>query len=405
MKQSHESQVKRVLLVDGSSILPGPTVSGNAVIRWGLVRGLAACGVAVGFYSASPYSRAKNKVSGEEIETILGANGFWFDRPGPEVSSESVASLDEVLKVFSPDVVLAYGVNSTRLVQATGYSGKVGLMSIDLEFLPKLYRSLFYIRFGDVRRKLNMVLSLPRTFFQIASKRREVLRDYPRADFIINHAAHHAQWHRRKHGLKTLYVPNPVEARFDAFPEHSFADPPRFLLLGGLAGAATQPGLSWFATRVYPRIEHAITAGRLEVHLVGRSELRAPIVKRMKHVVQRGYVENLDEEMNRATAMLVPTPIKLGFRTRIFDGFRYGLAVISHDANKAGMPELEHNHNALLASNGRDFSDAILTLAEHREHAVRLGRTAFEDFSRELNSTATANRILRFIEDEVIRNG
>src|SRR6185503_9227039 len=124
--------------------------------------------------------------------------------------------------------------------------------------------------------------------------------------------------------------------------------------------------------------------------------------QRMRHVILRGYIEDLDEEMDKVTAILVPTPIKLGARVRILEAFRYGVAVISHQANKAGMPELEHNRNLLLASSGQEFADAMLRLAAHQEDAVRLGRTAFEEFSRELNSTVTAKRILRFIEEEVI---
>jgi glycosyltransferase involved in cell wall biosynthesis len=397
-----ERRIGRVLLVAASSILPAPTHSGNAVVRWGLVKGLAACGVAVGFYSASPYSSEKNKVRGTDIETTLNADGFWFDRPGPEVTSDSVAALDEAITQFRPDVVLTYGVESLLLVRSTCYSGPVGLMSVDLEFLPKLYKTLHFLRFGDAARKRATLLALPQTVRSVAAKRRAVMRGYPRADFIINHAAHHAAWHRLKHGKNTLYVPNPVEARYESLPPKNFAVPPRFLLLGGLAGAATQPGLSWFATRVYPKIEGDILAGRLEIHLAGRSELRTPIIQRMSHVVQRGYIEDLDEEMSRVTAMLVPTPIKLGFRTRILEAYRYGVAVISHSANKAGMPELEHNQNVLLASNGRQFADAILRLAKHKEDAVRLGCRGFEEFKRELNSTVTARRILSFIEARVL---
>lgn len=404
--QKTKKSVDRVLLVAGKSadaaILPAPTHSGTSVVRWGLVKGLAANGVAVGYYSASPYSWEKNKAKGSDIEAVLGADGFWFDKPGPQVTAESVAALDEVLALFRPDVVLAYGHESVLLVRSSRYLGPIGLMSTDLEFLPKLYKALHFLRFGSAEKRRATLFALPQTLRTIIGRRRAVMRCYPSADFIINHAAHHAEWHRRRHAMKTLYVPNPVEARYDSLPEKNFADPPRFLLLGGLAGAATQPGLAWFATKVYPKIEQDIVAGRLEVHLAGRSELRTPIIQRMRHVVQRGYIDDLDEEMGEVTAILVPTPIKLGARVRILEAFRYGVAVISHKANKAGMPEIEHNRNVLLASSGQEFADAMLRLAAHEEDAVRLGRMAFEDFSRELNSTVSARRILRFMEEEVM---
>jgi glycosyltransferase involved in cell wall biosynthesis len=243
-----------------------------------------------------------------------------------------------------------------------------------------------------------VLLKMPKTLLRSIGLRRDTLREYRKADFIVNSAAHHAQWHREHHGRPTLYVPNPVERLFDQRPAHTPVHPPRFLLLGGLQGIATSTGLAWFGKHVYPHIESAIDQGVLEVHLAGRLALRRT-VGAMERVVRRGYIEDLAAEMSRTTAMLVPTPINLGFRTRVLDSFRHGVTVVAHTANALGMPELADGRNALLASDGASFAEAMLRLAHDPAEAQRLGEAAFEQFDAELNATVTVGRIARFIDE------
>ena len=137
---------------------------------------------------------------------------------------------------------------------------------------------------------------------------------------------------------------------------------------------------------------------------MGRHGTKTPLVHGMKHLIMRGYIENLHSEMLHLTAMLVPTPIKIGFRTRILEAFRYGVAVIAHEANVAGMPELKNEHNALLAKTGKEFSDAILRLTNNPNDAITIGNNGYNDFSRQLNADVVAYKILEFLNKEVNSN-
>lgn len=400
------SDTRRVLLVSADSIAPGPTGSGNRAIRWGLLEGLVRCGIEIGFYVGASTGRHAAEFESARNTFDPAGDRFWLDQPGPTVSSESVSSLDRVLQSFLPDLVLVYGLDALKLLRETNFDRPIGIMSIDLEYLPDLYRHAYNLRFGRPKQKLKSFLITPKVLFTALRIRHEVLRDYPSADFVINHAANHASWHRRHHHRPTIYTPNPLSALFDAQPPFvANGKPPRFILVGGIGGISTLTGLAWFARKVYPLLEPAIMAGDIEVHLIGRGELEPSLDKSMPHLVKRGYVDDLTDEMRRVTAVLVPTPIALGFRTRIVDAFRHGVTVVAHEANAAGMPELIHDRNALVASDPETFSQAILQLARAPEEAVRLGRAAFEHFQNELNSTAIAKRILKFVQDEVPFSG
>jgi glycosyltransferase involved in cell wall biosynthesis len=106
--------------------------------------------------------------------------------------------------------------------------------------------------------------------------------------------------------------------------------------------------------------------------------------------------------MLKATALLVPTPITIGFRTRILEAFRHGVAVIAHEANAVGMPELKHEHNALVSKKGKDFAGAILRLTNKPIDAITIGNNGFSDFSRQLNSDFVGSKILEFLDKEVL---
>ncbi len=394
--QVQTPSIGRLMLIAADSTVPGPTYSGEAVVRWSLLQGLKLCGLQIGYYSASPPNPEKAHFDGSDLVSAFGAENVWLGKPGHKITAESIGALQSALDEFRPDVVLAFGLRGLRLIRETSFSGCIGVYSIDLEHLVPLYWSSHMILHGTLQQKARGLMKMPKTLHKAWRLREETLREYPKANFVVNSAAHHAAWHRKRHGQPTLYVPNPVEQLFDELPLRAPSQPPRFLLLGGLRGIATTTGLTWFAEQVYPHIEAAIDNGTLEVHLAGRLALRQNVGS-MDRVVHRGYIADLADEMSRTTAMLVPTPINLGFRTRVLDAFRHGVTVVAHPANSLGMPELSDGKNALLASSGRDFAEAMLRLAADPAEAQRLGRAAFEQFTKEMNSTVSAGHIVAFI--------
>src|SRR5439155_14284236 len=62
-----------------------------------------------------------------------------------------------------------------------------------------------------------------------------------------------------------------------------------------------------------------------------------------------GHVDDAGSEFLSAHVMLVPNSIPLGIRVRIVTAFAYGCCIVTDRANALGIPELEHERNALIA--------------------------------------------------------
>jgi glycosyltransferase involved in cell wall biosynthesis len=384
----------RVLLVETGRIVPEPTGSGNQAIRWGLARGLVHAGAEPAFYFAGPVDRDRQRYLDARAALGMSEDRFMFDLPCS--GADGVRALQEAIATFRPDGILAYGPDALRLARAATRDVPVGIVSIDLEHLPVMHRHAYFLRHGRPKQRIKSALEWLGRLRQSREVEREVRATYPLADVIINHAHHHAQWHAATHGRPVLYTPNtlaPIAGGVVRCP----ASPPRFSLMGGLGGIATLSGLAWYAMRVHHLLLPAIRAGELEIHLVGRGDLDPTIDARLAGVVRRGYVEDLAGELAETTALLVPTPIELGFRTRIADGFRHGVTSVAHAANAKGMPEMMHERNALVADTPQGFADAVLRLAREPALAVQLGAQGLRDFDERISSDVTAQRILQFL--------
>ena len=200
-------------------------------------------------------------------------------------------------------------------------------------------------------------------------------------------AAHHAEWFRT-HGVpQCVYLPNMVpDWGGPAWRERRQAakqtGPFKIVLMGHVTGTATLAGLHLFANDTLPVLERELGDGFV-VHICGKGSLPTSLSDKLQGygVRMRGYVDDIVTEIRSSDVFLVPTPIELGIRVRIPYAWSAGACVVTHQANAAGLPELRHGHNALLASSGVALAQAIIRVArdpvlQHR--LILAGRDTYE---------------------------
>ena len=220
-------------------------------------------------------------------------------------------------------------------------------------------------------------------------------------------AAHHAEWLRRHGAPRCLYLRTPVPDEVgpgwaEARRRRAEVEPPRILLLGHLKGIVTIDGLRVFA-RMLPFLDAAIGREGFLVDVVGGYEPPTELADAFHHPAVRchGHADRPDSWLKEADVLLVPTSIPLGIRVRVITGFSFGTPIVAHDANALGIPELEHERNALLGSTPEQLAAAVVRVATDGELARRLERGARETYETFFAPPVAAGAIMRLLADSV----
>ena len=95
-----------------------------------------------------------------------------------------------------------------------------------------------------------------------------------------------------------------------------------------------------------------------------------------KNVEVVGFAENIVDEYRRTDVFLVTVPVEQGFRTRIAEAFSYGMCVVAHSANCAGMPEVIDGNNALTAADPDELCARLVSAGVNVTERQRLGAAA-----------------------------
>ena len=206
-------------------------------------------------------------------------------------------------------------------------------------------------------------------------------------------AAHHAKWLRDRGAAGCLYLHTPVP---DPGPvERAEPEPPRILLVGHFKGVVTLEGLELFARHVLPALERELGAEGFEVRIAGGYAPPPELARLLDRPSVRllGHVEEAGPEFRRAHVMLVPNSIPLGIRVRIVTAFSYGTCVVTHNANRQGIPELEHDMNALVGGSPAELVRETLRALGDGQLRRRIGMCGREAYDRDFRPDVSVGRI------------
>jgi glycosyltransferase involved in cell wall biosynthesis len=159
---------------------------------------------------------------------------------------------------------------------------------------------------------------------------------------------------------------------------------PRLLMIGHLRGIGTISGLHLFVPEILPRLADALGDHGFEVHLVGGNDPPDLFRQGLDHpaVRLRGQLLEPEDEFFRADVLLAPNPTVTGASARILSGLSFGCCIVAHSDSVVGIPELAHDENCLLASDGPATVEEVLRALGDASMRDRLGdaaRALYED--------------------------
>lgn len=316
----------------------------------------------------------------------------WVDMRG---------TVGALLASRNPDAVFAYETLPASAIPSI-FSSRGVVAFVDLDHLPARYRRSVIPRRVDFKtRILNVRDALWRPTL--------MLRILDEFKAVVNFAAHHAAWLNRR-GLTCTYLPTPVP---DPMHHHRTAsgtppaspsrrgpsEPFRILLVGHLRGTATLLGLRVLGKGIIPQLARAAPAP-FEIRIVGAEAEFLPedlrMILRKAPVVFPGFVDDIGAEFASADVLLVPTPLRIGTRVRIIDGLAFGSCIVAHRANAAGIPELVHGMNCLLAPDASGLVSMLIRVMENPAERSRLARQARETYDAHFSSAN--ERLLNLLE-------
>lgn len=208
---------------------------------------------------------------------------------------------------------------------------------------------------------------------------------------------HHAAWLERL-GVPCGYYRTPIADPGPPRPAES-GRRPTILLVGHLRGTATLDGLRMFMPML-PHLDDALGSDGYEVRVVGGYEPPPELAALLEHPAVRlqGFVPDVAAEFRGADVLLVPVSIKLGVRVRVLTGFSYGSCIVTHAANACGIPELEHEWNALIGDSPRTLADHVVRAIGDPSLRARLGAGARSTYERYFTPAAAGSALAETLE-------
>jgi len=423
-----------VLLTCG---LPGPAYHGGAVTCWAIVKAMLARGHRVTVLSlfdvsaSNPYLESKDIQTkglhdiGAEVEFVEhdyaklitpdNHGGFLSKTAGRirSISSPDIARyfpwaklkplVREKLKALRPDAIFAYHFDALSAVYDTNIAPVMAGVG-DLWHLPAYFR--WKIRPPSVRKYL--IDGPYQLAYHIISKKlmSEMLRPCQKRGAF---AAHYAEWLRRQGGFSDMSyfrtpAHDPVGGKWRELKEEHKnkrdTDKPKILMIGDIAGTAAKWGLRLLINDVLPALEKRLSKDGFGLHLVGSGDIdrEFKILHELPYVKIRGRIVPPDAEFLSSDILFVPTPITLGIRVRIITGFSYGSCVVTHRANAAGIPEIKHEVNALVADSGPGLAREIMRALDDKRLRSGIEKKARKTYQEHFSENVAAGRIVDELE-------
>jgi len=375
----------RVLVIDED--LPLPANSGKKIRTWALVRRLASR------HQITFLSYGSDEAT---IRTMQSENVDVQTVPPPNISGGVALYLSLFQNLFSRfpySVTKHYSEAFQRRVRQVLAAGAYDIVQCEwtpyANFLRTGIRQPVILSTHNIeakiweRRAANSSSPLAKVFFGIQHRKMESFERwaFPRFGNVAavseTDAGVARQW-----GARNLWVVNNgVDLNYFAPGSYGSEVAGSALFVGSLDWFPNQDGLNWFVKQVLPIIRRLDSGA--SVRVVGRNA--SPQFRRLLQdtpgVNFVGGVDDVRDELRRASIVVVPLRIGGGTRIKILEAMASGRAVISTSIGAEGL-NVQNGVHLRTADEPARFAEtavALLHSPEDRRHLAAAGRKLVEN--------------------------
>ena len=206
---------------------------------------------------------------------------------------------------------------------------------------------------------------------------------------------------RKDAALFRKYCSKPViDIPFGVYPEqfkpkYEIEGKPRFYHIGSMSWMPNEEGIRWFVDEVLPKTVEKVPD--FIYHLAGRSMPEWLTTMKNPHVDVIGEVPDAKEFVTNHDVAIVPLLSGSGIRIKIIESMALGKTVITTRVGAEGIL-YDEEVNIIIAENKAKMVEAIRSLNENPETAVRIGQAARKLVEETYDNRKIIARLLMFYE-------
>ena len=188
-------------------------------------------------------------------------------------------------------------------------------------------------------------------------------------------------------------IPNGILRDATQAPTAAIAEDPSIMIFtGDMSYSPNIDAAVWFTEKIFPLILREVP--RAKVHIVGRDPSAEVLnLRHRQNVDLKGHVPDLKETVAAAGFYVLPMRLGSGIRSKLFDVFPLGKAIVSTSIGAEGL-ELYNNVNCIIADSAEDFAEGCIRLLNNNNERQRLGK-AVHRLASETYSQENVTRLLR----------
>jgi glycosyltransferase involved in cell wall biosynthesis len=191
---------------------------------------------------------------------------------------------------------------------------------------------------------------------------------------------------RQRSGLPTIEPLTPLLPAAPA-PVRAPVDPPEFVFLGNLNLPHNDDAVSTFVRAAMPALESRLPGVRLRI--VGRhasEELQRLAAAHPASVSLEGFVDDLDEVLARASAVLAPLRFGSGVKIKVLDALARGIPVVGTTTAAEGIPAAPGGADGFVVEDDISRWPELLAALAQTDRGARLSDAALRFFARTYSS-------------------
>ena len=162
----------------------------------------------------------------------------------------------------------------------------------------------------------------------------------------------------------------------------------RIVYISKLNNSHTRRALPKIIENILPKFEQTLGADNFILRVIGSQKNAKDIIKKyskIKNVDFIGFVDDLDEEYNKAFCQIVPDGFDTGVRIKIIESLSYGLPIITTSKEISALRLTDNKSGCLSADNDDQFVSQMVRLIKEKNFYFENVENALSTFNEKFH--------------------